>query len=399
MLNGKCIILGVTGSIAAYKSANLASMLSKAHCDVNVIMTENAKQFITPLTFETLTKNKCITDTFDRDFKFDVKHISLAQKADLLIIAPASANIIAKLAYGIADDMLSTTALACKCRKIISPAMNTNMYNNEIVQDNIEKLKKYGFEIIEPASGMLACKDIGKGKMPEPETLYKYILKNIAFEKDMSGKKVLVTAGPTCESIDPVRYITNHSTGKMGYSIAEACMLRGAEVTLISGPSNLEPPIEVNTINIFSAEQMYNEVINCYKEMDFIFKAAAVADYRPINIYEQKQKKTDSDMSVPLIRTEDILKYIGNNKRDGQIICGFSMETENMIQNSKKKLLNKNADLIVANNLKTEGAGFGTDTNVITIITKDDIKEIPKLSKNKAAHLIIDEAIKLSNQI
>lgn len=399
MLNGKCIILGVTGSIAAYKSANLASMLSKAHCDVNVIMTENAKQFITPLTFETLTKNKCITDTFDRDFKFDVKHISLAQKADLLIIAPASANIIAKLAYGIADDMLSTTALACKCRKIISPAMNTNMYNNEIVQDNIEKLKKYGFEIIEPASGMLACKDIGKGKMPEPETLYKYILKNIAFEKDMSGKKVLVTAGPTCESIDPVRYITNHSTGKMGYSIAEACMLRGAEVTLISGPSNLEPPIEVNTINIFSAEQMYNEVINCYKEMDFIFKAAAVADYRPINIYEQKQKKTDSDMSVPLIRTEDILKYIGNNKRDGQIICGFSMETENMIQNSKKKLLNKNADLIVANNLKTEGAGFGTDTNVITIITKDDIKEIPKLSKNKAAHLIIDEAIKLSNQV
>lgn len=399
MLNGKCIILGVTGSIAAYKSANLASMLSKAHCDVNVIMTENAKQFITPLTFETLTKNKCITDTFDRDFKFDVKHISLAQKADLLIIAPASANIIAKLAYGIADDMLSTTALACKCRKIISPAMNTNMYNNEIVQDNIEKLKKYGFEIIEPASGMLACKDIGKGKMPEPETLYKYILKNIAFEKDMSGKKVLVTAGPTCESIDPVRYITNHSTGKMGYSIAEACMLRGAEVTLISGPSNLEPPIEVNTINIFSAEQMYNEVINCYKEMDFIFKAAAVADYRPINIYEQKQKKTDSDMSVPLIRTEDILKYIGNNKRDGQIICGFSMETENMIQNSKKKLLNKNADLIVANNLKTEGAGFGTDTNVITIITKDDIKEIPKLSKNEAAHLIIDEAIKLSNQI
>lgn len=399
MLNGKCIILGVTGSIAAYKSANLASMLSKAHCDVNVIMTENAKQFITPLTFETLTKNKCITDTFDRDFKFDVKHISLAQKADLLIIAPASANIIAKLAYGIADDMLSTTALACKCRKIISPAMNTNMYNNEIVQDNIEKLKKYGFEIIEPASGMLACKDIGKGKMPEPETLYKYILKNIAFEKDMSGKKVLVTAGPTCESIDPVRYITNHSTGKMGYSIAEACMLRGAEVTLISGPSNLEPPIEVNTINIFSAEQMYNEVINCYKEMDFIFKAAAVADYRPINIYEQKQKKTDSDMSVPLIRTEDILKYIGNNKRDGQIICGFSMETENMIQNSKKKLLNKNADLIVANNLKTEGAGFGTDTNVITIITKDDIKEIPKLSKNEAAHLIIDEAIKLSNQV
>lgn len=399
MLNGKCIILGVTGSIAAYKSANLASMLSKAHCDVNVIMTENAKQFITPLTFETLTKNKCITDTFDRDFKFDVKHISLAQKADLLIIAPASANIIAKLAYGIADDMLSTTALACKCRKIISPAMNTNMYNNEIVQDNIEKLKKYGFEIIEPASGMLACKDIGKGKMPEPETLYKYILKNIAFEKDMSGKKVLVTAGPTCESIDPVRYITNHSTGKMGYSIAEACMLRGAEVTLISGPSNLEPPIEVNTINIFSAEQMYNEVINCYKEMDFIFKAAAVADYRPINIYEQKQKKTDSDMSVPLIRTEDILKYIGNNKRDGQIICGFSMETENMIQNSKKKLLNKNADLIIANNLKTEGAGFGTDTNVITIITKDDIKEIPKLSKNKAAHLIIDEAIKLSNQV
>lgn len=399
MLNGKCIILGVTGSIAAYKSANLASMLSKAHCDVNVIMTENAKQFITPLTFETLTKNKCITDTFDRDFKFDVKHISLAQKADLLIIAPASANIIAKLAYGIADDMLSTTALACKCRKIISPAMNTNMYNNEIVQDNIKKLKKYGFKIIEPASGMLACKDIGKGKMPEPETLYKYILKNIAFEKDMSGKKVLVTAGPTCESIDPVRYITNHSTGKMGYSIAEACMLRGAEVTLISGPSNLEPPIEVNTINIFSAEQMYNEVINCYKEMDFIFKAAAVADYRPINIYEQKQKKTDSDMSVPLIRTEDILKYIGNNKRDGQIICGFSMETENMIQNSKKKLLNKNADLIVANNLKTEGAGFGTDTNVITIITKDDIKEIPKLSKNEAAHLIIDEAIKLSNQV
>lgn len=393
MLKGKTVILGVTGSIATYKIASLVSMLVKQNCDVHVIMTKNGAKFITPMTFETLTGNKCIIDTFDRDFKFDVTHISLAKKADLFMVAPASANIIAKLAYGIADDMLTTTILACKCKKIISPAMNTNMYQNPIVQDNIKKLEQYNFEVIKPAMGRLACNDIGEGKLPEPEILYTYIIKNLAMEKDMIGLKVLVTAGPTCESIDPVRYITNHSSGKMGYALAKMCMLRGADVTLISGETNIDKPPFVNIINITNANDMFNAVISNFKDKDIIFKAAAVADYTPCAISDEKIKKSDKNMSISLKKTNDILKYLGENRSKKQFLCGFSMETENMIENSKKKLINKNIDMIVANNLKEDGAGFKSDTNIVTIITKDNVKQLPKLTKEETANNIINDVL------
>ncbi len=395
MLKGKTILLGVTGGIAAYKSANLASLLVKAGAEVRVIMTENATNFITPTTFETLTGHKCITDTFDRNFEFKVEHISLAQKADAIIIAPATANIIAKLAHGIADDMLTTTVLASKAPKIISPAMNTAMFENPITQDNISTLKKYGMTIIEPAQGLLACGDIGAGKMPEPEVILQYILKACAFKKDMAGLKVLVTAGSTQEAIDPVRYITNHSTGKMGYSIAKACMLRGADVTLVSGVTNLTPPMFIDVINIKSAEEMYQAVHSKAKDMDIIIKAAAVADYRPSNVSDEKMKKSDDEMSISLERTHDILKSLGDVKTPNQFLCGFSMETQNMIENSKKKLLKKNLDMIVANNLKVSGAGFGTDTNVVTFITKDSTEELPIMGKDKVAYAILDKIMQM----
>lgn len=390
MLKNKYVILGVTGSIAAYKTASLASALKKLHCDVQVIMTKNAANFINPITFETLTGNKCLIDTFDRGFSFEVEHISVAKRADLVMIAPASANVIGKLAHGIADDMLTTTVMACKCKKLISPAMNTAMFENPVVQDNLDTLKKYGYEVIEPASGYLACGDTGAGKMPEPETLLSYILREIAYEKDLAGKKVLVTAGPTQEAIDPVRCITNHSTGKMGYAIARAAMLRGAEVTLISGPVNLAPPPFVKVVPVKSAEDMFQAVTSVSDEQDAIIKAAAVADYTPVTVSDEKVKKKDGDMSIPLKRTKDILKYLGEHKRDGQFLCGFSMETEHMLENSRAKLEKKNVDMIAANNLKTAGAGFGTDTNVVTLITKDSVQELPILSKDEVAHEILN---------
>lgn len=396
MLKGKTVILGVSGSIAAYKIANLASMLVKQNCDVHVIMTKNATNFITPITFETLTNNKCLIDTFDRNFQFDVTHISIAKKADLIMIAPATANIIAKLAYGIADDMLTTTTLACKCKKIISPAMNTNMYQNPIVQDNLKKLENYDFEIIKPAVGFLACKDTGEGKMPEPGVLFEYIIKHLAYDKDMKGLNVLVTAGPTCENIDPVRYITNHSSGKMGYALAKMCMLRGANVTLITGQTNLNKPLFINTIETKTANEMFEAVISNYKDKDIIFMAAAVADYTPKNTSNQKIKKSEQTMTLELSKTKDILSYIGQNKTSNQFICGFSMETENMIENSKLKLSKKNIDMIVANNLKQEGAGFQTDTNIVTIITKDNIKQLPKLTKQEVSKNIIDSVLSIN---
>lgn len=392
MLKGKTVVLGVTGSIAAYKIANLASALVKLHADVNVIMTKNATNFITPITFETLTGNKCLIDTFDRNFQFNVEHVALAKRADIFMVAPASANVIGKIAHGIADDMLTTTIMASKCPKLISPAMNTNMFENPILQDNLKILEKYGYEIINPASGYLACGDTGAGKMPEPETLLKYILRTIAREKDMAGKKVLITAGPTQEKIDPVRYITNHSTGKMGYALAENAMRRGAEVTLVTGPTAIEPPMFVNVVPVISAEDMAGEVISRAPEQDIIIKAAAVADYRPVNPSDEKIKKKDDDESViTLERTQDILKYLGGHKRAGQFICGFSMETENMLENSRAKLTKKNVDMIVANNLKVKGAGFGTDTNVVTIITADGCKELDIMSKVEVANAILDE--------
>jgi phosphopantothenoylcysteine decarboxylase/phosphopantothenate--cysteine ligase len=396
MLSGKCVVLGVTGSIAAYKTAYLASALKKQHCEVHVILTKNATEFITPLTFETLTGNKCLIDTFDRDFEFDVKHISIAKKADLILIAPASANVIAKLANGIADDMLSTTVLASKAVKLVSPAMNTNMYQNPITQDNLLKLQGYGFEIIKPATGLLACNDVGEGKIPEPEVLFEYILKHIAMKKDMIGKKVIVTAGPTQESIDPVRYITNHSTGKMGYALAKACMLRGAQVTLVSGETAIEVPMFVELIKVKSAKEMFEAVCANFDSADIVFKAAAVADYTPSVTYDNKVKKKDEDMSIPLKRTADILKHLGSIKRFNQLLCGFSMETENMVENSRLKLEKKNLDMIIANNLKVSGAGFGVDTNIVTIITKDGEKELPKLSKFDTANEIIENALALS---
>lgn len=395
MLTGKTVVLGITGSIAAYKTAYLASALKKLHADVHVIMTKNACEFITPLTFETLTGNKCMVDTFDRNFKFDVTHISIAKAADLIMVAPASANVIAKLAHGIADDMLTTTVLASGAAKLVSPAMNTGMYRNQITQDNLEILRKYGFEIIEPATGLLACNDVGEGKMPEPEVLLQHILKHLAKEKDLEGKKILVTAGPTQEAIDPVRYITNHSTGKMGYALAKACMLRGAQVTLISGPTMLQAPMFVNKIDVVSSQDMFDAVSKYGKDADMIFKAAAVADYTPSVTYDNKVKKKEEDMSIPLTRTQDILKHMGANKKPGQVICGFSMETENLLENSRGKLERKNLDMIVANNLKVPGAGFGTDTNVVTIITKDREEQLPIMSKFDTANAIIDQALKL----
>ena len=395
MLKGKTILLGVTGGIAAYKAAALASTLVKQHAAVEVVMTQNATQFITPLTFEQLTGRRTMVDTFDRNFSHQVEHISLAERTDLVIIAPATANVCAKLAHGLADDMLTTTVLACRCPKLIAPAMNTNMYENPVTQDILDTLRHYGWDVIEPASGRLACGAVGKGKMPEPEDLLQYILKYLAFPHDLTGKRVLVTAGPTQESLDPVRYLTNHSTGKMGYAIAKMAMLRGAEVTLVSGPTAITPPPFVNVIPVCSAQDMFEAVAANAPQSDFIFKAAAVADYTPLSYQDNKMKKKDGDLSIPLKRTQDILKYLGENKRPGQIICGFSMETQNMLENSREKLTKKNVDMICANNLKVAGAGFGVDTNIITVITKDSVTELPLQSKESAANAIINEAIKL----
>ena len=392
-LKGKTILLGVTGSIAAYKMANVASMLIKKGADVHVIMTKNATNFINPITFETLTNHKCLVDTFDREFEFNVEHVSIAKAADVVLVAPATANVIGKIACGIADDMLTTTVMACTCPVLVSPAMNTNMYNNPIFQDNMKRLEKYGYKIIEPATGRLACGDEGAGKLPSEEMLVQEIEKILMPVRDMEGKKVLVTAGPTVEAIDPVRFITNHSTGKMGYALANAAAARGAEVTLVSGPVHIKADASVNVINITSAAQMFDEVKNRMDEQDIIIKAAAVADYTPLTTADNKIKKSDDDMSIKLKRTEDILKYIGEHKRANQIVCGFSMETENLIENSKAKLVKKNVDMIVANNLKVEGAGFGVDTNVVTIITKDNVKELPVMSKAEVADRILDNIV------
>ena len=389
MVAGKHIVLGVTGSIAAYKIASLASMLAKQKADVTVIMTKNATNFINPITFESLTGNKCLVDTFDRNFEFQVEHVSLAKQTDVFLVAPASANVIAKAAHGIADDMLTTTLLACTCPKIFAPAMNTRMYQNPIVQDNMKTLEHYGMEVITPASGYLACGDMGEGKMPEPETLYEYIVKALT-PKDMAGKKVLVTAGPTQEKIDPVRYISNHSTGKMGYAIARAAMMRGAEVTLVSGKVNLQPPMGIRVVPVVSAADMAKAVKESASEQDIIIKAAAVADYRPSVTADEKLKKKDEDLTIGLERTEDILAYLGAHRTEGQFLCGFSMETENMLENSRAKLDKKNIDMIVANNLKQEGAGFGTDTNVVTLLTKDETVELPMMSKEEVANRLLD---------
>lgn len=398
MLTGKTVVLGVTGSIAAYKIANLASMLVKLHADVHVIMTQNATNFINPITFETLTSNKCLVDTFDRNFQFNVEHVALAKRADIFIVAPASANVIGKIANGIADDMLTTTIMACKAPKYIAPAMNTNMFENAIVQDNIEKLKRFGYGIIVPATGYLACGDTGAGKLPSEEVLLSYILKELHYEKDMQGKKVLVTAGPTMEAMDPVRFISNHSTGKMGYAIARCAMERGAEVTLITGQTAIEKPPFVKVIPVVSAADMFEAVKEHYADMDYIVKAAAVADYTPEHVAPDKMKKSDADMSVSLVRTVDILKYIGEHRKPGQVICGFAMETKDLLENATKKLTSKNVDMIAANNLKVAGAGFGTDTNVITLIRKDETKELPILSKEEAAKVILDEMMELGQQ-
>lgn len=395
MLKGKTVVLGVTGSIAAYKMANVASMLVKLHADVHVIMTKNACQFITPVTFETLTGNKCMVDTFDRNFQFHVAHVSIAKKADVLLISPASANVIGKLANGIADDMLTTTAMACTCKVIVAPAMNTNMYHNPILQDNLKKLAGYGYEIIAPERGMLACRDEGDGKMPSEEVLVQYILKEIAYEKDLAGMKVIVTAGPTQESVDPVRYITNHSTGKMGYELAKAAMLRGAEVTLVSGVTSLAKPLFVDYVQVKSAGDMFEAMKERFLDNDIIIKAAAVADYTPSTYNEEKTKKKDDDMSIPLTRTQDILKYLGEHRREGQFYCGFSMETQNMLENSRVKLDKKNIDMVVANNLKIAGSGFGTDTNVVTMISKEEEIELELLTKEEVSHCILDEILKL----
>ena len=393
MLEGKTVLLGVTGSIAAYKIAYLASMLKKQQADVHVLMTRNATNFINPITFETLTGNKCLVDTFDRNFQFQVEHVSIAKKADVVMIAPASANVIGKLAHGIADDMLTTTIMACRCKKFISPAMNTNMFENPIVQDNLKILEHYGYEVIDPAVGYLACGDTGAGKMPEPETLLNYILRECACEKDMKGLKVLVTAGPTQEAIDPVRYITNHSSGKMGYAIAKMAMLRGADVTLVSGRTALTPPPFVRVVPVVTARDMYEAVTSVSQEQDIIIKAAAVADYRPASVSDEKIKKKDDDMSIALERTDDILKYLGEHKPDGQFLCGFSMETENMIGNSRVKLTRKNLDMVAANNVKMAGDGFQGDTNVLTLITQDEEVSLPLMSKEDAAGKILDKIL------
>ena len=390
MLKGKTVVLGVTGSIAAYKIANLASMLVKKHANVHVIMTENACNFINPITFETLTGNKCLVETFDRNFQFNVEHVSLAKLADIFLVAPASADVIGKIANGIADDMLTTTIMACKCPKLISPAMNTNMFTNPIVQDNLKKLEHYGYEIIQPDSGYLACGDTGAGKMPSEQVLLNYILRTIAKDKDMAGIKLTVTAGPTREKLDPVRFISNNSTAKMGYAIPKMPMLRGADVTLVSGKVDVPPVPFVNIINVISAQDMYDAVTEEAKNSDIIIKAAAVADYTPLNVSDNKIKKKDGDMSIALKRTKDIIGTLGEHKKEGQFICGFSMETENIIANSKDKLIKKNMDMIVANNVKVAGAGFGTDTNVVTIITGEDNIELPMMSKEDVASKILD---------
>lgn len=395
MLKGKTVLLGVSGGIAAYKAAALASALVKQHAAVEVVMTKNATEFVTPLTFEQLTGRRVMVDTFDRNFSHQVEHIALAERTDLVIVAPATANVCAKFAHGLADDMLTTTVLACRCPKLIAPAMNTNMYENPVTQDNLKLLEHYGWEIIPPASGRLACGAVGKGKLPEPEVLLDYVMRFLAMPHDLEGKRVLVTAGPTQEALDPVRYLTNHSSGKMGCAIAKMAMLRGADVTLVCGPLSVAPPPFVKTVNVVSAQDMFDAVTALAPKSDLIFKAAAVADYTPAEYNDQKMKKSDSDLSIPLKRTQDILKYLGEHRTDGQVICGFSMETQNMIENSKRKLQSKNIDMICANNLKTEGAGFGVDTNVITVITKSEVKELPLQSKESAANAILDESLKL----
>lgn len=393
MLKGKTVVLGVTGSIAAYKIANLASMLVKLQADVNVVMTKNATNFINPITFETLTGNKCLIDTFDRNFQYNVEHVALAKRADIYMVAPASANVIGKIANGIADDMLTTTIMACKAPKYIAPAMNTNMFENEIVQDNLKKLVGFGYHMITPATGYLACGDTGAGKLPSEEVLLSYILKELHYEKDMVGKKVVVTAGPTIEAIDPVRFISNHSTGKMGYSIAKCAMERGADVTLITGKTALEKPMFMNVIDVVSAEEMFEAVKEYTQDADIVIKAAAVADYTPSDVSQDKIKKSDDEMAVALTRTTDILKYLGEHKKPNQKLCGFAMETKDLLENAKKKLEKKNADMIVANNLKVKGAGFGTDTNVVTFIKPNEVKELPILSKDEVAKAILDELL------
>lgn len=390
-LTGKTVILGITGGIAAYKMANVASGLRKAGANVHVIMTKNATEFITPLTFETLTNNRCIVDTFDRNFQYDVAHISLAKAADLILIAPATANVIAKLAHGQADDMLTTTVLAAKCKKLVAPAMNTAMLENPITQDNLKTLAHYGFGIIQPAVGLLACKDVGSGKLPEPEVLLDEIARELAREKDLAGVHVTVTAGPTQESLDPVRFLTNHSSGKMGYAIAREAMLRGAEVTLISGPVALKPVPGVKLVNITTAQDMLEAVQAALPQTDILIKAAAVADYRPATVADEKLKKKDGELSIPLERTADILAWVSENRHEGLFVCGFSMETENMLENSRGKLIKKGLDMIVANNLKTQGAGFGVETNVVTLITRDEIKELPLMGKDEVAGKLLDE--------
>ena len=395
MLKGKTVILGVTGSIAAYKAANLASMLKKQHADVQVIMTKNATQFMNPITFESLTGNKCLVDTFDRNFQFQVEHVALAKRADLAIVAPATANIMAKLAHGLADDMLTTTLLACRCPKLIAPAMNTRMYENPVTQDNMDLLRKYGFRIIEPAVGHLACGDTGAGKLPPETLLLECILDEIAMEKDMKGLHVLITAGPTMEAIDPVRFISNHSTGKMGYALARVCRRRGAEVTLVSGKTNLEAPYGVTLVPVTSAQDMFEAVSSRAKEQDMIIKAAAVADYRPVTVAENKIKKSPGDMSIALERTTDILAWLGEHRREGQVLCGFAMETEHMVEHAKEKLTRKHVDMIAANNVKVAGAGFGTDTNVVTLITENGVEELAKMSKEEVASRIVDALLRI----
>ena len=394
MLKGKTVILGVSGSIAAYKIASLASSLVKMNADVHVIMTQNATNFIHPITFETLTGNKCLVDTFDRNFEYSVEHVALAKRADVLMVAPATANVIAKMAHGLADDMLTTTILACQCPKIVAPAMNTRMFRNSIVQDNIKLLKCYNIEVIDPASGYLACGDTGEGKMPEPELLLQYILNALVTKKDLEGVNVLVTAGPTREAIDPVRYITNHSTGKMGYAVARAAAMRGAKVTLVSGPTEIAPPPFVEVVDVVSAEDMFQAVTSRASKQDIIIKTAAVADYRPAVVATEKVKKKDGEMSIHLERTKDILAHLGANKREGQFLCGFSMETEDMLENSVAKLVKKNLDMVIANNLKVEGAGFGTNTNVVTVITRKGGEALPMMSKDDVADKILDAIIK-----
>lgn len=395
MLKGKTVILAVTGSIAAYKIANLASMLIKLHCDVHVLMTENATNFIHPTAFETLTNHKCLIDTFDRNFNYNVEHVALAKKADLVMVAPASANVIAKMAHGIADDMLTTTVLACPCRKIVAPAMNTNMFNNPILQDNLKTLAHYGMVVVEPDVGRLACGDTGAGKMPSEQELLDYILQEIAMPKDLAGQKVLVTAGPTMEAIDPVRFISNHSTGRMGYAIAKIAMWRGAEVTLVSGKTGLAKPRFVNVVDVISAKDMFEAVTARAQDQDIIVKAAAVADYRPKYVNPEKTKKKDGELSIELERTEDILAYLGEHRREGQFLCGFSMETENLLSNSRAKLGKKHIDMIVANNLKQQGAGFGTDTNIVTLITPEEEIQLEQMTKEQVAVKLFDKIISI----